>query len=233
MGHLKKDGLDPKKQVDLAENLNTTASGKLAEENQDAALVETEMPISKKTVKRRTTAYLAKIAVLSALASVLYTLVRFPLFPAPYNYVEVDIASLPAILGGFALGPVAAVLIEALRILLKLLYTGSTTIGVGEMSNFIASAAFVLPASLIYKYKKTKNGALLGLVVGITSNLIVSSLSNYFWVLPVFSTQVPFIMEIRIEFSFIYAPIVNLTKTLVTSMVAFFLYKHLSNILHL
>ena len=44
--------------------------------------------------------------------------------------------------------------------------TISSTGGVGELSNFLLAASFVLPAGLIYKSKKTKLRALTGAVCG-------------------------------------------------------------------
>ena len=62
---------------------------------------------------------------------------------------------------------------------------------VGELSNFILAAAFVIPAGIIYKRKKTKKRALLGGITGIVIMGVVSVFSNYFIVYPVYYNFMP------------------------------------------
>ena len=80
------------------------------------------------------------------------------------------------------MGPLAGVFIEAIKILLKLLVKGTSTAYVGDLANFIIGCAFVVPASLIYKYKKTKMGAFIGMAVGILVMAVAGIAINY-WVL--------------------------------------------------
>ena len=92
---------------------------------------------------------LAQIAMLGAVATVLM-LVEFPLpFIAPPFY-ELDFSEVPILVGAFAMGPLAGVAIEAIKILLNFVINGTITAGVGEFANFILGCAFLLPASLIY-----------------------------------------------------------------------------------
>lgn len=72
--------------------------------------------------------------------------------------------------------------IEAIKILLKLLVKGTSTAYVGDLANFIIGCAFVVPASLIYKYKKTKMGAFIGMAVG-TLVMAVAGIAINYWVL--------------------------------------------------
>ena len=64
-------------------------------------------------------------------------------------------------------------------------------IGVGEHSNFILGAAFVLPAGLIYQRKKTKKNAVIGSVLGAAFMALLSVASNYFIVYPVYTAFLP------------------------------------------
>ena len=187
----------------------------------------------KKNVKRLATAYITKVAILSAIATVLYFFARFPIFSVPpFNVLDMDFSDIPALIGGFALGPVASVIIALIRCAVKL--STSTTAFVGELSAFVVSISFTLPATIIYKYKKNIKGALIGLVVGIFSNAIISSLSNYFIMVPMYaSLYSPALMEVRVEFAFMYGLAFNLIKTVVASVITFILYKRLSKILHL
>lgn len=97
--------------------------------------------------------YMTVTAMLSAVA---FALMFFE-FSIPFlvpSFIQMDLSELPALIGAFAMGPWYGVIICLIKNLIHLLIT--TTGGVGELSNFILGAAFVLPAGLIYQRKKTK-----------------------------------------------------------------------------
>ena len=87
------------------------------------------------------------------------------------------------------MGPWYGVIICLIKNLIHLLIT--TTGGVGELSNFILGAAFVLPAGLIYQRKKTKKNAVIGSVFGAAFMALLSVASNYFIVYPVYTAFLP------------------------------------------
>ena len=183
--------------------------------------------------KRNVTAYITKVAILSALSTVLYLFARFPIFPAfPFNVLDMDFSDIPALIGGFSMGPVAGVIIVLIKCIIKL--STSSTMLVGELSNFIVGCALVLPASLYYKFHKTRKGALIALVIGVLVNAAVSVFNNYFITVPLYAEVfLPSIMEVRVEFACEYGLAFNLLKSTVASVVTFVLYKKLSPILHL
>ena len=77
---------------------------------------------------------IAVVAVLSAMAGVLMVLeIPLPFLPPFY---KLDFGELPALMGGFALGPVAGVAVEALKVFIKMLIKGTTTLGIGDLTNF-------------------------------------------------------------------------------------------------
>ena len=84
---------------------------------------------------------LAKIAILSALAYIIMFF-EVPLWFAP-SFYKIDFSEIIVLIGAFSLGPVAGVIIEALKILLNLLFTGTQTAFVGEIANFLIGIAFV------------------------------------------------------------------------------------------
>ncbi len=132
---------------------------------------------AKKRGKYFTASRCAKIAIFTALASVLYFFVKFPLpfFPP---FWDMKFSDIPILIGGFALGPVAGVLIVAVMVLLKLPMT--STAGVGELADLMIGIAFVLPASIIYRKKKNVKGALLGVTVGTLCSVGIAMLVNRF-----------------------------------------------------
>lgn len=126
--------------------------------------------------------YLTVTAMLSAVAFIL----MFLDFSVPFmpTFIKMDLSELPALIGAFAMGPVCGVMVCLIKNLLHL--TISTTGGVGELSNFILGVAFVLPAGLIYRHKKSRSSALTGSLVGALFMGIFSIVSNYFLVYPVY-----------------------------------------------
>ena len=126
------------------------------------------------------------IGICGAIAAVLHML-DFPLLFLAPEFYKLDFSELPVMLCGFYLGPSAAVTCEAVKILLKLLLKGTTTAFVGDFANFAVGCSFVLPAVLIYHIKKTRTGAIWGLVCGTLVLTVFGSLFNAVYLLPKFA----------------------------------------------
>lgn len=126
------------------------------------------------------------IGMCTAIAIVLYTL-DFPVpFLAPPFY-KMDFSEVPVLLCGFFLGPSAGIICLALKVLIKLLLTSTTTAFVGDFANFIVGCTLVLPATVIYHLHKSKKSALIGLVVGTLSMAVFGSAFNAIYLIPEFS----------------------------------------------
>jgi riboflavin transporter FmnP len=129
---------------------------------------------------------LVKISLLVAMAFVLMLFeVPIPGFPP---FLKLDFSDLPALIGGFALGPVAGVLIEGGKVILNLVFQGSYTGGVGEVANFLIGGSFVFVASYVYHKNKTKKNAIIGLVLGTIAMTIVGAVFNYYILIPLYAT---------------------------------------------
>lgn len=142
----------------------------------------------KNGVKERTlsTQKMTMTAMFSAIALILH-LLDFPLpFLAP-DFYKLDFSELPALVGAFAFGPVVGVLIEAVKILLKLMIKGTSTAFVGDLANFVIGCSFILPASVIYYFKKSKKSALAGCVIGTLILTLFGTAFNAVYLLPAFS----------------------------------------------
>lgn len=125
------------------------------------------------------------IGVFSAMAAVLMVL-EIPVPFAP-SFYAIDFSELPALIGAFAYGPVAGVMIEFCKIVIKIFLKPSTTAFVGELANFIISCMLVLPASLIYLQRKSRKRAVIGTAAG---TLIMTAFGTFFnavYLLPKFS----------------------------------------------
>ncbi len=188
---------------------------------------------------------MTKIAILTAISAIVM-LFEFPLPFAPAFY-ELDLSEAVILMGGFAMGPLAALIIEILKNLLNLLLNGTITAGIGELANCVMGCALVVPASLIYKYRKSLKGAILGLVIGILSLVIIGCVVNYFIMIPAYVALAHFPMDAIISMGseangmvnnletlvvFAVAPF-NLVKGVACSIINLLLYKRLSKILHI
>lgn len=197
------------------------------------------------TNRHQSLRYVAKVGILAAMATVLMFL-EFPLpFLAP-GFYKLDFSEVPVLIGSFALGPLSGVLIELLKNLLKFLITGSSTAGVGELSNFLTGCVFILPAALFYRVKKTRRGALLGLLLGGALFVAVGAVANYFVLIPLYSQLYglpldvivgmgnaihPAITDLRMLVLLAVVPF-NLVKATLDAVITFFLYKRVSFLLH-
>lgn len=117
--------------------------------------------------------WLTLVGMISALTYLLY----LPIFRIPIVlFLELNLSEVPLFIGGFSLGPLAAVVIALFRLLFSLLLT--TTGGIGELADFIYSMAFVLPGVILYQNHRDKKTASFGFVIGFVTQLTITSLFN-------------------------------------------------------
>lgn len=185
---------------------------------------------------------LVRISVLGAIGMVLMFFDISTWFAPPF--LKIDISDLPALIGSFAMGPMAGVLVQFVKNILSLMIEGSGTGGVGELSNFIVGSVLVYSAGYIYYKKKTFKRAVIGLVVGVLSMTLLASLSNYFIVFPLYGKIMP--MDKIIEMAsginrhvvdyktmILYAVVpFNILKGTIVSLITLLIYKRVSPILH-
>ena len=188
--------------------------------------------------------YITTVAVSAALAGVLMLLEIPLLFLAP-SFYKVDLSELPVLICTFYLGPVAGVLTEFLKILIKLLFKASSTAFVGELANFTVGCALVLPASMIYHCKKTKTSAVVGLAAGTAVMTVFGSLFNAVYLLPAFAEMFHMPLDAIVEMgteinggitnvtSFVLLAVapLNLLKGVVVSLLTMLLYKRVQHIM--
>lgn len=188
---------------------------------------------------------MALIGILSAAAFGLMML-DFPLVWVAPEFYKFDFSELPVIIGAFALGPVAGVIIEFLKNLLHIITAPSPTVGVGELANFGMGLCYILPASIIYYCKKSRRSAIIGLSVSTISCVILGSLLNAFVLLPMYcrvssgltmeiiigmGTAVHKVIKDLPTFIFFAVAPFNLLKYGVASIITILIYKRISRIL--
>lgn len=165
-----------------------------------------------------------KIGILSAIAFILM-MFEVPIVPA-FPWLQIDLSDVPALIGAFAFGPVAGIVIELLKNVLKMLLMGTSTGGVGEIANFLIGIAFVVPAAIVYKKGNTKKLAIVGMLVGTVAIVVMGILANIFILLPLYGMK----MTATQLTSYIIAGIipVNFIKAVLDSVVTYILYKKLA-----
>lgn len=188
-----------------------------------------------------TTEMIVKIAILGALAAVLL-LLNFPVPFAP-SFYKVDFADIPALIGGFTFGPLSALMICFVKIVLNIIMEGgSETAFVGELSNFLISAAFTMTCAAIYQKNKTRNNAVIAMLIGSLVMCVVGCILNYFVIIPAYVYFMNFPLDAIIGMGTRIFPIIdsklslvifctapfNLFKALLQNLLTFFLYKRLS-----
>lgn len=125
----------------------------------------------------------AVIAMFATLAGLLY-IFGFPIAAAFPSWLELNFSDIPALIGTFALGPISGTIIVFVKILIKLIIKGTTTVFVGELADLLIGIAFVVPSGLIYKKMRTFKGALIAMAVGTVCSTAVSILANWLILVP-------------------------------------------------
>ncbi|MBR6902636.1 MAG: ECF transporter S component [Clostridia bacterium] len=157
----------------------------------------------------------AVTAIMGAVGFVLM-LLEFPLpFIIP-SFIKLDFSEIPALITAFALGPWYAVAVCLIKNLLHLFMTSSA--GVGELSNFLLGAVFVIAAGYIYKYKKTRKIALLSCLCGAAAMAVMSVIINYFAVYPAYVVLYGMQMEAIVG---MYKAILPSADTLIKDLLIF------------
>lgn len=183
-----------------------------------------------------------RLTMASMMGAVAFVLMYFS-FPTPLSpFAELDFSALPELIGGYVLGPVGAVEIIVIKLLLKIVFKGSSSMYTGELQAFLLSIAYVLPAVLYYRRNRTKRGALIGLVIGSIASIIVAILTNIYLIFPFYmylygmdwqaiidmcKALIPLIHDIPTLVIFSIVPFNVLSRGL-TSVITMLVYKRVS-----
>lgn len=188
-----------------------------------------------------TTKNLVLMAMFSALAAVLM-LWEFPIpFIAP-NFYEIDLSEIPILVGSFIMGPVSGVIMEAIKIILKLLIKGTSTAYVGDFANFCIGVCLVVPASIICQKHKTKKNAFIGMLAGTLFMAVAGVVLNYFVMIPFYvkafgmpleaiigaGAKIQPLVTNKLSFTIVCVAPFNIVKGIIVSLVTALIYKHIS-----
>lgn len=184
------------------------------------------------------------VGICGAIAAVLHML-DFPLLFLAPEFYKLDLSEVPVLLCGFYLGPSATVVCEGVKILLKLLLKGTSTAFVGDFANFVVGCSLVIPATVVYHIRKTRKGAILGMIAGTAILTVFGSLFNAVYLLPKFSELFGLPLDTIVAmgtaingnvnsistFVLLCVAPLNLVKGIGVSVLTLLLYKHVEKVL--
>ncbi|WP_329754161.1 ECF transporter S component [Catenibacterium mitsuokai] len=168
---------------------------------------------------------LVMAALLGALAAILMVLdFNVPLAP---GFIKFDFSDFPVLIGGFVFGPLTGVLIAFLKIVLNLLFKPTTTMFVGEASNFLLSVCYMGVACLFYRKHRTKKGAVIGMVLATVTTSLFAIASNILVMFPMYAKLFGMSMEQIVGMVSAVNPFVkDVTTMVIASLVPFNLFKY-------
>lgn len=156
------------------------------------------------------------------------------IIPPIAGFLSLDVKDAVIAVAAFIYGPISGVIIALIAAAVEL-FTFSTTAWYGFIMNFASSAVFALTASLIYKFKRTLNGALVGFFSAVVATTGIMLLLNTF-VTPLYLTYfvgmpadkagamvIDLLPKVLLPFNF--------AKSLLNASVAMLLYKPITTAL--
>ncbi len=199
-----------------------------------------------KTKEKINVKAIARIGIFGALAAILYCIPIFQfklpsIFP---NFLEFHFDEIPIFIASFAYGPLTGFFVIMVRTIIKLPMT--STLCVGEISDFLYSCAFVLPAAFYYQKHRTFKGAIIGFVFGFILQIILSALGNSLFMIDFYlylfniseESLLSMIQSINsnitdIHFTLIIYAIIpfNILKDIAVILVTLLIYKRISPLL--
>ncbi len=190
-----------------------------------------------------TTRKIVMVGMFSAIAGILYCFdFSVPIAPGFY---KLDFSELPPLIAGFAFGPVAGVMTEFIKVVVKLVLKSTSTAFVGDFANFLIGSMLVLPASVIYRFKKSKKTAVLGCVCGTLIMTVFGTFFNAVYLIPTYVALFgmpldvilgmgkainPKVTDVTSFVILMVAPL-NLIKGTVISFITMLVYKRISPII--
>jgi riboflavin transporter FmnP len=168
---------------------------------------------------------MVKIGMLSGLGMILMLLdFPLPIFP---TFLKFDLSDAPAVIGAFAMGPAAGVMIEFLKNLLKIIVRSNTG-GVGELANFLVGVAYVLPLALVYQRHPNRKGVVWGSILAIFSGAFFAAVLNYFVFIPAYAVVLGYPVDAFVNMAAkINSAVVDLRTLVLFAIVPFNLLKGL------
>lgn len=195
--------------------------------------------------KRIDTKFIARTAIFAAISIILYC-VPFLKFSVPFfpSFLEIHFDEIPALIAGFAYGPLSGFFVIFIKTIAKLPFTNTAC--VGELADFIYSCAFIIPASFAYKKMHSFKGAIFSILIGIGIQVVVSCFVTTYLILDFYSFMYhlpletilgmcqainPNVSSLGMPFLLMVALPFNLFKDAIVGIVTILVYKKLHTLI--
>lgn len=175
--------------------------------------------------RKARTVKLAKMGVLAAVSLILVN-IHFPIFPAIF-FMEYDPADIPILIGTFAYGPAAGLMITVVTALIQGITVSAASGVYGIIMHIAATGTYVIVAGFVYKFMKSRKGAVAALVLGTAAMTCMMVLANY--------VVTPYFMNVPASAITALLPLIiafNIIKAGANGIITFFVYKRVSKYLH-
>ncbi len=129
---------------------------------------------------------LTKIVTVSMLSAAAFVLYIFEIPFISFGFLKYDLSDIIALTGSIFLGPVAGIVIGLIKNIIHVLVKGlGSTMGFGNVMNFIVGCAFTVPYTLIFKHLQKKSSgkmktAVISGIISLMSILVLGVIANYF-----------------------------------------------------
>ena len=177
------------------------------------------MAAASKTLK------VVKMGVMVAISVALVYLIHFPIFPV-VSFLEYDPADIPILIGTFAFGPLAGLVLTVVTSVVQGLTVSAGSGLYGILMHVIATGVLVAVSGGIYSRNKTRKTAVIALVCGMAAMAVVMMGANMV-ITPIFmgvpASAVWDLMPFIVGF--------NVIKAGINGAVTFILYKRIANFL--
>ncbi len=178
------------------------------------------------TNRKMSTKVMVSLAMLGAISIVLVAAIHFPLIPAA-AFLEYDPADIPILIGTFAFGPVAGLLLAIVVSIVQGLTVSAGSGIIGIVMHIFATGGCAFVAGSIYRRNKTRKNAVLALVAGALVQTVAMIIMNMIFT-PLFMGQ-----PLEVIISMLVPVIIpfNLLKAGINGVMTFLLYKSISHLL--
>lgn len=179
-----------------------------------------------KTTNKMSTRTMVSLGMLGAISIVLVALIHFPLIPAA-PFLEYDPADIPILIGTFAFGPIAGVLLTVVVSVIQGVTVSAGSSWIGIVMHVFATGFCAFVAGSIYQRNKTRKSAAIALVAGALVQTVMMVIMNMIFT-PLFmgaplSTVISMLVPVIIPF--------NLIKAGINCAITFVLYKSVSHLI--
>lgn len=173
---------------------------------------------------------ITSIGILTALSVVLMILGDYiPTLPIVPSNLTFDFSDFPALIASFSFGPLAGIAVCAFKNIIHLPF--SSTLCIGELSNFLIGCFFVIPSGLIYKIQKNRKNALIGSIIGALNMAFLGFFSNLLIIYPLFAKFVVPYEGILGMYTTILPSVNSLAEGILIFNVPFTFFKGLINVI--